>query len=410
MGVVTRQDVMERRLLGSSGLSVSVLGVGCWPIGGPATNLGLPMGWSTADDDASLRGLLRAFELGATLFDTADVYGLAHSERLLDTVIALPTRPLIVAGGSLTARNERLLLSRYPDLLVARGAGEPTIQDVLAYWHGDLERAQIRGVGYLGAARGAGTLTIATARSFRHTANVGNRLQTDILPELDLLDATFRHKGVAQLESSRGCTNYCSFCPRSHKGQWSGADPRALPWMLAEMGIFRRYPELSRTIYLVDEEFIGRDEHAVARALAVASTLHQAGFQRETSCRVDQVVRLDQDRDWRLDRAAMWRWLCALGLRRCLFGVESGVDSVLERFNKETTGEQNALAVRRARHAPATRARPLVAAHRSRLDAHQRGRSLRHLTSSQDQAPPSWPSSAASLSRRPRAPPGSAPS
>ncbi len=217
-------------------------------------------------------------------------------------MIALPTRPLIVAGGSLTARNERLLLSRYPDLLVARGAGEPTIQDVLAYWHGDLERAQIRGVGYLGAARGAGTLTIATARLFWHTANVGNRLQTDILPELDLLDATFRHKGVAQLESSRGCTNYCSFCPRSHKGQWSGTDPRALPWMLAEMGsIFRRYPELSRTIYLVDEEFIGRDEHAVARALAVASTLHQAGFQRETSCRVDQVVRLDQDRDWRLD-------------------------------------------------------------------------------------------------------------
>jgi hypothetical protein len=33
-------------------------------------------------------------------------------------------------------------------------------------------------------------------------------------------------------------------------------------------------------------------------------------------------------------------------MRRCLFGVESGVTSVLERFNKETTGEQNALAIR----------------------------------------------------------------
>ena len=29
-----------------------------------------------------------------------------------------------------------------------------------------------------------------------------------------------------------------------------------------------------------------------------------------------------------------------------LFGVESGVDSILERFNKETTGDQNALAIR----------------------------------------------------------------
>lgn len=80
---MTTQQTVERRSLGSSGISVSALGMGCWGIGGAATNLGLPMGWSTADDDASLRGLARAFELGVTLFDTADVYGLGHSERLL---------------------------------------------------------------------------------------------------------------------------------------------------------------------------------------------------------------------------------------------------------------------------------------------------------------------------------------
>ena len=52
----------------------------------------------------------------------------------------------MLAGGSLTARNERLLLTRYPDLLVARGAGESTIADTIAHWHGDLAREQIRGV------------------------------------------------------------------------------------------------------------------------------------------------------------------------------------------------------------------------------------------------------------------------
>lgn len=301
-------------------------------------------------------------QLGATLEDILDtvttqrpdILGISATfgqhdlmVRLLDEVTARAAPPLLVAGGSLTARNERLLLERYPDLLVARGTGEPTIQDVLAYWHGDLDRAQIRGVGYLGAARGTGTLTIARPRSLRHTATVGNRLQTDILPELDLLDATFRHHGVAQLESSRGCTNYCSFCPRSHKGQWSGADPDALGWILAEMDrILRRHPKISRTIYLVDEEFIGRDQGAVNRALDLATTLHQAGFRWETSCRIDQVARPDRDRDWHLDRAQMWRRLVELGLRRCLFGVESGVDSILDRFNKETTGEQNALAIR----------------------------------------------------------------
>lgn len=42
----------------------------------------------------------------------------------------------------------------------------------------------------------------------------------------------------------------------------------------------------------------------------------------------------------------MWRTLRERGLRRMLFGVESGVTTILERFNKETTSEQNALAIR----------------------------------------------------------------
>ncbi len=266
--------------------------------------------------------------------------------RLLDTVAAHDPLPLIVAGGSLVARNERLLLDRYPDIFVARGAGESTVQDLLAYWHGDLERDQIRGIGYTGAVRPQGAL-VSIGRSYRHTAVLSNRLQTDILPELDLLDLTFRHNGVAQLEASRGCTNFCSFCPRSHKGQWSGAAADTLPWILEEMDrIFRRHPGISRTIYLVDEEFIGRGSDAVPRALAVAGRLHGAGFEWETSCRIDQVARFDRDRDWHLERAAMWQTLCERGLRRCLFGVESGVDSILQRFNKETTAEQNALAIR----------------------------------------------------------------
>jgi len=41
------------------------------------------MGWSTADEAASLRGLEVAYQLGANLFDTADVYGHGRSERLL---------------------------------------------------------------------------------------------------------------------------------------------------------------------------------------------------------------------------------------------------------------------------------------------------------------------------------------
>ncbi|MGH8904393.1 MAG: aldo/keto reductase [Egibacteraceae bacterium] len=80
---MTSRIDLQRRRLGSNGIEVFPLGVGCWAIGGEGVNLGLPMGWSTAEDRASLQGLLRAFELGANLFDTADVYGHGRSERLL---------------------------------------------------------------------------------------------------------------------------------------------------------------------------------------------------------------------------------------------------------------------------------------------------------------------------------------
>lgn len=263
--------------------------------------------------------------------------------QLLDAAFALPEAPMVVAGGSLTARNERLLLERYPDLLVARGGGEATIEALLTHWHGDIPREEIPGIGYTGAARGGG---MAIGR--RRTAKpVARDTSSDILPELDLLPATFERHGVAQLETSRGCTNTCSFCPRGHKGLWAGAAPDLLPWILTEIRqVFDRHPDISRTLYLVDEEIIGAGPDAVTRVLDLARTLHEAGFAWESSCRIDQTVRTDQDEAWHIERARMWRTLVDLGLRRMLFGVESGVDSILDRFNKETCAEQNALAIR----------------------------------------------------------------
>jgi hypothetical protein len=117
--------------------------------------------------------------------------------------------------------------------------------------------------------------------------------------------------------------------------------------MLTEMRrVFDSYPLISRTVYLVDEEFIGRNDDAAGRALEVARVVHDAGFRWESSCRIDQVVRMDQGPAWHAERVEMWRELVQRGLRRMLFGVESGVDSILERFSKETTGYQNALAIR----------------------------------------------------------------
>ncbi|MGH2952310.1 MAG: aldo/keto reductase [Solirubrobacterales bacterium] len=87
---------LQRRRLGTTGIEVFPLGVGCWAIGGEDSNLGLPMGWSTADDHASLQCLFRAFELGANLFDTADVYGHGQSERLIGRFLSQVPRDQVV--------------------------------------------------------------------------------------------------------------------------------------------------------------------------------------------------------------------------------------------------------------------------------------------------------------------------
>src|SRR6201991_238672 len=81
--------VMLQRDLGTrTGIQVSALGLGCWAIGGPWTSNGMPAGWGEVDDDESIRAIRRALDLGVTLFDTADVYGCGHSERVLGRALA----------------------------------------------------------------------------------------------------------------------------------------------------------------------------------------------------------------------------------------------------------------------------------------------------------------------------------
>lgn len=90
---------MEYRILGRSNLKVSAVSLGCWAIGGPSWRDGQPVGWSGNDDNESLKGLRRAFELGINHWDTADVYGDGHSERLIGRVLKeIPRDKVIIAS------------------------------------------------------------------------------------------------------------------------------------------------------------------------------------------------------------------------------------------------------------------------------------------------------------------------
>ncbi len=75
---------LSARRLGTNGPVLGAMGLGCWAIGGPVTeNDGRTIGWGPVDDKESVRAIEKGLDLGVTFFDTANVYGRGHSERLL---------------------------------------------------------------------------------------------------------------------------------------------------------------------------------------------------------------------------------------------------------------------------------------------------------------------------------------
>jgi aryl-alcohol dehydrogenase-like predicted oxidoreductase len=65
---------MQYCTLGSTGFRVSDISFGAWAIGGS---------WGAVDDKESLAALNKAADCGVNFIDTADVYGMGRSERLL---------------------------------------------------------------------------------------------------------------------------------------------------------------------------------------------------------------------------------------------------------------------------------------------------------------------------------------
>ena len=74
---------MKYRKFGKTNLNVSEVGFGAWAIGGPAMAGDIPIGWGDVNDKTSIEALKKALDLGINFYDTADFYGLGHSEELI---------------------------------------------------------------------------------------------------------------------------------------------------------------------------------------------------------------------------------------------------------------------------------------------------------------------------------------
>ena len=74
---------MHKVRLGRTEVSVPSIGVGTWAHGGPLKVGEEEVGWGGQDDEMSANALIRAHGVGLIHWDTADVYGAGHSEKII---------------------------------------------------------------------------------------------------------------------------------------------------------------------------------------------------------------------------------------------------------------------------------------------------------------------------------------
>jgi aryl-alcohol dehydrogenase-like predicted oxidoreductase len=98
---------MQKRELGTTGLEVSALGLGCM---GMSSSYGPP-----GDHEEMIALLRRAVDLGVTLFDTAQVYGPFTNEQLVGEALAPLRGQVVIAtkfGITIDANGQQVVGSR----------------------------------------------------------------------------------------------------------------------------------------------------------------------------------------------------------------------------------------------------------------------------------------------------------
>jgi aryl-alcohol dehydrogenase-like predicted oxidoreductase len=88
---------MYKRTLGKSGLEVSTLGLGC---------MGMSEFYGPSDEPDSIETLHHALDTGVTFWDTSDMYGSGHNERLIGRALAGRRDEVVLATKFGVLRNE----------------------------------------------------------------------------------------------------------------------------------------------------------------------------------------------------------------------------------------------------------------------------------------------------------------
>src|SRR5580692_1568266 len=108
---MTKASTLKKRSLGSSGIEVSALGLGCMSLSGI---------YGTTGDDDGIALIHEALDHGVTMLDSSDAYGAGHNEQLVGKAIKGCRSGVIVATkfGNLGGRDGKFADGR-PEFVIS---------------------------------------------------------------------------------------------------------------------------------------------------------------------------------------------------------------------------------------------------------------------------------------------------
>ena len=288
--------------------------------------------------DAHVRCIDLRVTIGEALSRDFDCIGLTSSDAGKNGLISIAGAvragrkdALIIAGGYLASLNSTQLLQACPELdFIVRGEGEAVASDVL----GRIDRGE--------AWRDAPG--IAFVEGGEVILNPVPPLITDLdslpFPARDALEQAVV-RTPARIISSRGCYHNCSFCSvQSFYGLSGKRPPRFRSPESVVSEIEQVMADSGATDFTFsDDDLIGPGEKMRSRVTRLAEEIIKRGLKITFAAefRADEV---DPDVIGLLKEA---------GLTEVFIGVESGVQSQLDRYNKHVTVEQNKRAIEIAR-------------------------------------------------------------
>src|SRR6476620_6477715 len=114
---------MQYRKFGNTDRLLSEIGFGAWAIGGGAMIGNTSIGWGDADDAVSIRAIQAALDGGINFFDTADIYGLGHSEEIRGKAVRHDRNVIIATKVGNVARNDQFTVD-YSKEYILKACGQ----------------------------------------------------------------------------------------------------------------------------------------------------------------------------------------------------------------------------------------------------------------------------------------------